>query len=461
MPISSISETSLLEKKSQIAVVGLGKMGLPIAMCFTHAGFTVTGLDISEPIVADLNKGLTAINEPHVEERLKQAIASRRFRATTSAKDALSNADFVILIIPVLVDSSSKVNLDPLIETYNSLIENIEPGSIFIQESTLPPGTTQNIIKPLFEDKGLVDGKDFGLVFAPERTFSGRAIQDIEENYPKIIGATHPNSVEPTKLLYEQIAKKGVITVSDATTAEAIKTFKGAYRDANIAIANQFAVLSDKLGIDVNEVIEVANTEPFSHIHTPGIGVGGHCIPVYPHFIINIGKEFEYEPKVLSDARRVNDDMVKYAIDEVAKIVPSWDRNVLILGLAYRGGIKEHRLSPTLRLVQELRMKGIDRLKVCDPLYTEKEIDSLFGNGTGFPTEADWQATMTNALRWSSVIFIVTDHEEFKHLDYLLLSNKIVYDGRYVISEALARDFYLLQPGRLSKSLLRSTGKLN
>ena len=243
--------------------------------------------------------------------------------------------------------------------------------------------------------------------------------------------------------------------VSDATTAEAIKTFKGAYRDVNIAIANQFAILADKLGIDIEEVINVANTEPYSHIHTPGIGVGGHCIPVYPYFVINIGREYEYEPKILSVSRHVNDDMVQYAIEKVSEVTPSWDRNVLILGLAYRGGVKEHRLSPTLRLVQELRMRGVERLRVLDPLYTNDEVDALLGNGVGFHTASSWQTIIDQALQWSSIIFIVTDHEEFKKLNYLLLSNRIVYDGRYVLNETLARDFYLLQPGRINKSLLK------
>ncbi len=442
-------------RSSNILVVGLGKMGLPIAMCFTNAGFMVNGLDVSEQVVSDLNRGITSIDEPYVEERLKEAISKNLFNAILSVEEAVQNVDFIIVIIPVLVDASGRADLVPLKRTYEKLAAAVTGEVIFVQESTLPPGTTQQVLKPLLEAQGMEDGRDFGLVFAPERTFSGRAIKDIEENYPKIIGATHPNAVEPTKLLYEQIAKKGVIAVSDATTAEAIKTFKGAYRDANIAIANQFAILADKLGIDVMEVIEVANTEPFSHIHTPGIGVGGHCIPVYPHFVINIGKKFEYEPEILSVSRHVNDDMVRYAIEKVEEITPSWDRNVLVLGLAYRGGVKEHRLSPTIRLVQELRMKGIERLKVMDPLYSASEVDALFGKGTGYDRSDDWQRTVDSALQWSSIVFIVTDHKEFKELNYLLLSNKIVYDGRYVLNETLARDFYLLQPGRIKKSLLQ------
>lgn len=447
----SILTLDLEEAKSKIknrevivTVVGLGKMGLPLATVFTNAGFKVKGLDIVPETVKMLNEGKTTIDEPEVPERLQKAIEKGLFHATTDPEEALKGTSFVVIIIPVLTDDKGNANLKGLLDTYGKLAGVAPKGTVFIQESTLPPRTTSDVIAPFLEEKGLRIGSDVGLVFAPERTFSGRAIKDIEENYPKIIGSVDKKSGELAKKLYEQFVIKGVIQVSDATTAEAIKTFKGAYRDANIAIANQLAILADSLGVDILEVVKVANTEPFSHIHTPGIGVGGHCIPVYPHFVIQKGKENDFIPTIFVEGRMTNDYMVEYALDMVDLVAPDWTRNVLVLGLAYRGGVKEHRLSPTLRLIPLIKEKQPLGVKIFDPLYSAEEIDRLFGSGIGFENDE-----LERALEWASIIFIVTDHDEFKEINPLNLSNKIVFDGRYVIDPALARDFYLLQPGRI------------
>ncbi len=429
-----------------VTVVGLGKMGLPLATVFTNAGFKVKGLDIVPETVEMLNRGMTVIDEPKVPERLREAVEKGLFHATTDVPEAVADTSFVVIIIPVLTDDKGNAAIEGLLDTYNKLVKVAPKGTIFIQESTLPPRTTADIIAPFLEKQGYQVGRNYGLVFAPERTFSGRAIQDIEENYPKIVGGVDKKSGELAKILYEQFVVKGVIQVSDATTAEAIKTFKGAYRDANIAIANQLAILADSLGVDILEVIRVANTEPFSHIHTPGIGVGGHCIPVYPHFVIQKGKENNFLPTIFVEGRMTNDYMVEYAIDMIDLVAPDWKRNVLLLGLAYRGGVKEHRLSPTLRLVPLVKEKEPLDVKIYDPLYTAEEIDRLFGKGTGFEPQ---DVSLEKALEWASIVIVVTDHSEFKEINPLYLSNKIVFDGRYVLDPELARDFYLLQPGRV------------
>ncbi len=450
MNILKLNPLELTEKiqnrEIQLTVVGLGKMGLPIAMVFTNAGFKVKGLDISEKIISELNQGNTTIAEPEVLERLGKAVKNGMFKAYIDPKEALDGSNFVLIIIPVLVDDQGNAELDGLLKTYDSLVKNAPPGIVFIQETTLPPTTTSKVIVPRIEKQGKKLDDDFGIVFAPERTYSGRAIRDIEQNYPKIIGPQTQKSGVAAKLLYEIVSKKGVILVSDPTTAEAIKTFKGAYRDANIAIANQLAVLADKIDIDILEVIDVANTEPFSHIHRPGIGVGGHCIPVYPHFVIKEGLNHGFEPMLFSDGRKANDYMVNYAIERITEVTPNWKRNVLIMGLAYRGGVKEHRLSPTLRIIPKVKELKPLSVKIIDPLYTMKEIENIFGSNTAFePNELE------QALDWASIIIIVTDHKEFGEVDYRLFSNKIIYDGRYVIDPALTRDFFLIQPGRIGK----------
>ncbi len=427
-------------KEISICIVGLGKMGLPIATVFTNAGFKVHGLDISEELIEQLNRGETVINEPFVSERLKEAIDNNLFHATTSTELALKEVSFVIFIIPVLTSDDGHADISILESTYNRVRKVAEDGIIYIQESTLPPGLTSGPIKQLLESDDKVSGIDFGLVFAPERTFSGRAVMDIEENYPKIVGGDTENATIAAKILYEQVCRKGVIKMSSATAAEAVKTFKGAYRDANIAIANELAILADIYGVDVLEVIEAANTEPFSHIHRPGIGVGGHCIPVYPRFLIALAKDFNYKANLLDISRNINDGMVNYAVSSIEKNIDKWE-DVLVLGLAYRGGVKEYRLSPSLRLVPQLRMKGIN-INVIDPLYSADEIDALFGKGTG----KNWDI---NEMKNYNIIVIVTEHEEFNELNELLKNSdkKIIFDGRYVLDKN--PDHTILQPGRL------------
>lgn len=438
---TSEAKERIVQRKSQLTIIGLGKLGLPLAMVFSNAGFKVKGYDISQETVNMLNQGKALIvDEPYVQERLTIARSNNLFEATTSIRDAVSNSDFIVVIIPVLTDESGNANLTSLIELYTKLEENCEKGVIFIQESTLPPGTTSGVLKTTLEQNQWISGKDFGLVFAPERTFSGRAIDDIEKRYPKIIGGDTENAAVITQVLYEQFCEKGVLKLTNATTAEAVKTFKGAYRDANIAIANQFAILADLYQIDIVEIIEAANTEPFSHIHNPGIGVGGHCIPVYPKFLISQGEEKGYLPNLLSASRSINDEMVDYAINTLSKYSRNWENEILVMGIAYRGGVKEVRLSPALRLIPQLRSENA-KLRVTDPLYSEEEIDKIFGDKSGIK----WDRSVIKNFK---TLIIVTDHSEFKNLEKDL-NNHLIYDGRYVINTNLASNSIVLQPGRL------------
>lgn len=436
------AENIIKNRKSKITVVGLGKMGLPLSLVFTHAGFKVTGLDISQNTIEMLNEGKTLLkDEPEVQDRLRDAVSNNKFNATLSVQQAVKDADFIIIIIPVLINDQGSVDIKDLLQLYQDLRDQCEEGVIFIQESTLPPGTTSGLIKSVLESKGWKSGDGFGLVFAPERTFSGRVIEDIEVRYPKIIGGDTKNAAEITKILYEQVCKKGVLNLSNTSTAEAVKTFKGAYRDANIAIANQFAILADLYNVDVLEIIEAANTEPFSHIHKPGIGVGGHCIPVYPRFLIAQGEDMGYSPTILSASREINDLMVDYAIDVITKHAKHPIEEVLILGVAFRGGVKEVRLSPALRLIPQLRSMKI-RVHATDPLYSKNEIDEIFGAGTGI----DWNEDL---IKDHQNIIIVTDHAEFKGLEKYF-NQHLIYDGRYVINLDSIGNSTILQPGRLT-----------
>lgn len=440
----SLTQVALnLEKfKTQLTVIGLGKMGVPLSMVFTNAGFHVQGYDISDEVVDSLNDGSTSLkDEPDVGSRLMKAIEEKKFKAFTDFNAAVAGSAFIFIIIPILTDENNLINLEAIKQIYQQLETSIDPGTTIIQESTLPPGTTTTILRPILEKNGKKSGVDFGLVFSPERTFSGRVIEDIEKRYPKLVGGDTSNASDLVVLLYEQVAIKGVIKLSNATTAEAVKTFKGAYRDANIAIANQLAILADLINVDILEVIEAANSEPSSHIHRPGIGVGGHCIPVYPQFLIELAKEKNFIPSLFVNSRKVNDEMVEYCINKLKQETALQKSKILVLGLAYRGGVKEARNSPSLRLVPDLRAEGAI-VKVYDPLFTKTEIDTIFGKGTHI-------SSLTSEIEKQDIIIIATDHDEFQGMEPEL-TGKFVFDGRYVLKPELCRELTLMQPGRFN-----------
>ncbi len=449
----SVTLKQLTETKITVSVIGLGKMGLPLASIIASNGYKVIGVDINSELVEELNKGKVPFDEPKVPELLRKALEKNKFKATTNLAEALEEARIIIVIIPTLTDENNQLEKKPLKKLYTDIGKNIHSGTVVIQESTVPPGTTKEFLKPLLEENsGLKVGKDIGLGFAPERTYSGRVVDDIVERYPKIIGAVDGDQVT-TKIMkefYKRIAKKGVIAVKNAITAEAVKVFKGAYRDVNIALANQFAIISEYLNIDVMEAINAANTEPYSHIHIPGIGVGGHCIPVYPYFIIEKAQAYGYVPTLLVEGRKSNDYMVKWAVKRVEDVLAGQktalnEKNVLVLGLAYRGGVKEHRNSPAIRLVKELKNKKAN-VFLDDPLYSEDEILAIAG--VKKPTKEE--------LNTIDIVFITTDHKEyskdFNVKAFLGVNEKktiIIYDGRYVVNpQKLENNTILLSPGK-------------
>ena len=427
----------IIDRNAKITIVGLGKMGLPLCAVFTNQGFTVIGLDNSNKVVENLKSKKFMIDEPLVADRLSVAIDTQKFIATTDKNEAFLDSDFIIIIIPVLTDDDGFADISGLRTLYQEISSIAKNSPIIIQESTLPPGTTSGPLKEILSQNGRISGEHFGLAFAPERTFSGRAIADIEERYPKIIGADTNNVADIAKILYEQVCQKGVIIVSNPSTAEAVKTFKGAYRDANIAIANELAILADQFGVDIIEIIEAANTEPFSHLHMPGLGVGGHCIPVYPRFLIAQSQKSNHPAQIFPKSRELNDFMVNYCIELLEKEIDLNDKNILVLGLAYRSGVKEIRNTPTLRLVPELRVKGAN-VVISDPLFEKDEIDKIFGIGSNWDFEI-------NKLTQFDIVIIATDHNLYKNLEPKL-ENLLVYDGRYVLDPTKGK---IIQPGRL------------
>lgn len=415
-----------------IAVYGLGKMGLPLAAVFADAGACVIGVDIDENVVDAINHGICHVTgEPGLPELVKRNVDNHRLSATSDLVRAAKDADVMVILVPTLLDEHNNPDMSIVESVCENIAEGLETGDFVIQESTVPPRTTENLILPILEKSGLHLG-DFGVAHCPERTSSGRAIVDITAAYPKIVGGLDERSTETARAVYSSINKKGVIAVSNATAAESVKVFEGLYRDVNIALANELAMICDELGIDATEVFDAANTQPYSHIHAPGCGVGGHCIPVYPYFIINTVKS---GTDMLKLARRINDDMPEYTVNMLTHALADLGTmisgaRVLVLGVTYRGDVNETRFSPAIDLINELK-KGGAEVFAYDPLVEGVE---RFG---AIPCDLD-------SIDGIDAILIASDHAEFRNIDWDRISkrmrHKVVVDGRGVVDAAALRD---------------------
>ncbi|MGC9114819.1 MAG: nucleotide sugar dehydrogenase [Fervidicoccaceae archaeon] len=424
-----------------VSVFGLGKMGLPLALVFAERGANVIGVDISERLVEQILRGENPFPfEPGVEEMLKSSLERGKFSATTDGEWAASRSDISVVIVPVYA-SRAGIDLKSMDQAMEQIGRGLREGSIVITETTLPPGTTEKYIPRLELLSGLKAGKDFGIAHAPERTMSGRVVRDITESYPKILGAINSETLEPLIGIYSVINKKGVYPVSSIRAAEAVKVFEGVYRDVNIALANELAMISESMGLNVNEIIEAANSQPYSHIHRPGAGVGGHCIPVYPWFLIHSFPELS---RLIRLSREINELMPIHMVELTIRALNAAGRplkgsRVILLGLSYRGNVKEHMNSPSLPLAFELMEWG-SRVEIMDPYYSEEEV-------RGFKLEP-----FTGSFEGADAIVVATDHREFRELDLKKIGREmrtpVIVDGRYIYADRdELREFYYIAPG--------------
>jgi len=434
---------ALISGEVTIAVYGLGKMGLPLAAVFADAGARVIGADIDEGVVRGINQGICHVTgEPGLPELVERNVGEGRLSATSDLVLAAEGADVMVILVPTLLDEHNNPDMSIVQSVCADIAKGLGPGDFVIQESTVPPRTTRDMILPILEGSGHKIG-EFGVAHCPERTSSGRAIIDITGAYPKIVGGIDNASTETARALYLTVNKKGVIAVSDATAAESVKVFEGLYRDVNIALANELAVVCDELEIDAKEVFDAANTQPYSHIHAPGCGVGGHCIPVYPYFIINTVNS---STDMLRLARRINDGMPAYTVDLLEDALGEIEvgisgARVLLLGVTYRGDVNETRFSPAIDVISELKERGAEVFAYDPVLGSEVE---RFG-----ATPCD-----LNSIDTIDAILIASDHAGFKEIDWDMLDrrmrHKVVVNGRNILDpgELRSRGYLYRAVGR-------------
>jgi UDP-N-acetyl-D-mannosaminuronic acid dehydrogenase len=438
----------------RVVVVALGKIGLPLAAHVARAGHTVVGCDVSAEVCELVNAAQAPFpGEAGLEEALAEVVGDGRLRAQADTAAAVAEGvDLVIAVPPLVVDA----NAQPDWRILDSVVTDVgrglraaaaagHSGTVVSIETTLPVGTTSTRVSPaLAAESGLEPERDFYAAFSPERVYSGRIFEDLRR-YPKLVGgcseAGEARAVELYRAFVEQRppGEAGPPTevwpMDSAEAAELAKLAETTYRDLNIAFANELARHADAIGVDVHRVIDAANSQPFSHIHRPGVAVGGHCIPVYPHFFLHGAAE----ARLPAVAREVNDAMPAYAVELLADALGELaGARVLILGVAYRGGVKETAFSGAFALRDALAARGAT-VVAADPLYDDAELDAL-----GFQP---WDGSQIDGA------ILQADHADYCMFTPAQLPGaRAVVDGRDVLDPAAfaAGDVALRRIGRPS-----------
>ncbi|PFG39019.1 nucleotide sugar dehydrogenase [Georgenia soli] len=416
----------------RIAVVALGKIGLPLAVQFADAGHEVVGVDVQEKVVDLVNAATEPFpGEAHLQDKLSELVPAGRLRATTEYADAIPGADAVVVVVPLFVDDETWApDFAWMDAATRSLAEHLTAGTLVSYETTLPVGTTRGRWKPLIEElSGLREGEDFHLVFSPERVLTGRVFEDLRR-YPKLVGGLTAEGTARAVEFYEAVLSfderpdlarpNGVWDMGTAEAAEMAKLAETTYRDVNIGLANQFALFADKAGIDVYKVIEACNSQPYSHIHRPGIAVGGHCIPVYPRLYLST----DPDASIVRTARQSNAAMPEHVVARAAEVLGDLSGlRAVVLGASYRGKVKETAFSGVFATVEALRERGA-RVAVHDPMYTDEELAGFGWEPYHLGEDVD-------------LAIVQADHPEYAALSPTDLPGlKLLFDGRRVTDPA-------------------------
>ncbi len=408
-----------------VCVVGLGKIGLPLAVQIASKGHKVIGVDILSETVEKINKSIEPFSgEENLSEMLTSVVNSQHLFATTDISMAVKQSDYILVVVPLVIDEDGEIDFSNIDSVTNSVAKELKEGSTVIYETTLPVGTTRERLAPkISEISGLEVGKEFFLVHSPERVFSGRIFSDLQK-YPKLVGGIDKKSTEKGIEFYEafldfvsrnDLSKvNGVWEMSSADAAEFAKIAETTFRNVNIALANEFAKFSQENGLDIFEVIEASNSQPFSLIHQPGIAVGGHCIPVYPKFYL----QKDSDAILPYEAIKINESMPDFAIDTIKNVFGSISgKKVVVFGAAYRGGVKEIAFSGVKPIVQKLNDLNA-HVFVHDTFFDSFELKELGYKPYILGEECD-------------IAIFQADHKEY--LDLLpedIPGVKLVLDGR-------------------------------
>ncbi|MBU5268292.1 nucleotide sugar dehydrogenase [Clostridium cochlearium] len=411
----------LENKTAKLGVVGLGYVGLPLAVEKAKAGYEVIGFDVQEQKVEMVNKGHNYIGDV-VNSDLEDIVNNSKLKATTDFS-FVGEVDVVAICVPTPLDLYKQPDLSYVENSTKSVAKYLKKGMLVVLESTTYPGTTEEVLKPILESTGLKCGEDFFLAFSPERVDPGNK-QFKTKNTPKVVGGCTEECTEVAATLYKNVLEGEVFTVSSPAIAEMEKIFENTFRNINIALANEIAILCNKMNIDVWEVIDAAKTKPYGFMaFYPGPGLGGHCIPLDPFYLEWKAKEYDFHTSLIQTSGRINDYMPEFVLENVMKLLNGKKKSlngskVLLMGVAYKNDIDDMRESPALKVIEQLESHG------AEIVYHDAYIPEFQHKGKTYHS-VDWKEVVSD----SDIVVITTAHSD---VDYQALADKadLIYDTR-------------------------------
>ncbi|OWT33810.1 UDP-N-acetyl-D-mannosamine dehydrogenase [Methanobrevibacter sp. 87.7] len=416
----------------KVCIIGQGYIGLPTAALFAQNGCNVVGVDVKEDIIKDLNKGIVHMEEPGIVESIQNAIKEKRYTAKLEPEEA----DVFIITVPTpykIEDLSCDLSF--VIDACNSILKYVKKGNTVIVESTIGPGSMDEVVKPIFEKEGFNIGKDLFLAHCPERVLPGKIMYELVNN-DRIIGGVTPKCTDKAAEAYGTFVK-GKLMKTEAKTAELSKCMENTYRDVNIALANELTKICAEIDVNALDVIKLANKHPRVNILNPGPGVGGHCLAIDPYFIYSKAPD---TAKIIKLARDTNKSMPEFTVNYTKKIIKKHANKdkakIAILGLSYKGNTGDTRESPAFEIIEKLKKENYT-IGIYDPHVENSDYESL-----------------ENAVKDASLCLISADHDEFKDLDYNIIIKKmedsIIFDTKNIIKD-VPKEVKLFNFGNLSK----------
>ena len=444
--MSNSLSTLITSHKKILAVYGLGNVGGPIATAWLRKGAKVIGVDISKKLLSEIKSGTSHKKEPFISETFTKSLKKGNLSVTSDGTAASKQSDIKIIAVPVGL-KQNKIDLNALLSVSKNIASGLKKGDAVLISPSIPPGTTENLVLPILERYSKLKGeRDFYLIYNPERIFEGRALQDIESNYPAVVSGLGKKSLAFAEDLLKIISKKGVLKMSTLANAESEKLFEGVYRDVNIALANELADFCEKVGVNYWEARKGANSQPFCHLHYPGTGVGGLCIPVYPKFIIEASSKIGKHMRMVEYARKTNDFMpIKCVHDAINlldrhKISPRKTK-IAVLGLGFRGDVTDSRLSPTYAVVKEFLKNGC-QVSVHDPFILKDDL---------LPPNVALSADLNSVVNKAGLVFVSSDHKMYSKLNSKSFSKAnrplLIFDGRNILQKNNFKKAVLLTIG--------------
>lgn len=415
------------DKSVRIGVIGLGYVGLPLAVDKAIAGYEVIGFDIQQRRVDMVNQGVNYIGDV-VDEELREVVRTGKLRATTDY-DEIKNLDIVTICVPTPLDKNKQPDLTYIRNSAQEVAKRLHAGMLVVLESTTYPGTTEEEVKPILESTGLKCGTDFFLAFSPERVDPGNKLYNVK-NTPKVVGGVTPVCTKVAATLYSNVLQSDVFEVSSPKVAELEKLYENTFRNVNIALANELALICDRMGISVWEVIEAASTKPYGFMaFYPGPGLGGHCIPIDPFYLSWKAKEYDYYTKMIETSAVINDAMPEFVVDRIYRILNRFKKplngsTILILGVAYKKDIDDMRESPALKVISLLEKEG-SHVIYNDPYIPTFTLAGKVYNSVPVTAEL---------LSGVDLVVITTDHSSYDY-DLIVERASYVFDTRNATRE--------------------------